>query len=128
VAERKVEGSQPITVSITGSSGQFTGTNTIGTGADLASHGWFTTTQQTGYVYSANGKAPKLFVTLINPSLTEKVNDVKVTLRIRGASSGRAGRPGTYLSLSGDAARHPWHPSGAQARHIDRDHRAHWFG
>jgi carbonic anhydrase/uncharacterized protein YfaP (DUF2135 family) len=86
VAELKVEGSRPITVSITGSSSQFTGTNTIGTGADLAPHAWFTTTQQTGYVYSANGKAPKLFVTLINPSLTEKVNNVKVTLRIRDAS------------------------------------------
>ena len=28
-----------------------------------------------------------------------------------GTSSGKAGRPGTYLSLSGNAARHYWHPS-----------------
>lgn len=83
VAELRVAGSNAITVSLTGQSGQFTGTNTIGAGADLAPHAWFTTTQQTSYVYSANGIVPELFVTLVNGSLTQKVDNVKVTLRLR---------------------------------------------
>lgn len=83
VAELHVTGSSVITVSLTGQSGQFTGTNTIGAGADLAPHAWFTTTKQPSYVYSVNGAVPALFVTLVNGSLTQKVDNVKVTLRLR---------------------------------------------
>lgn len=86
VAELNVTGSGAITVSITSTDTQFIGTNTIGAGTDLTRHAWFTTTQKTEYVYSVNGKVPTLFVTLVNPSPTEKVSNLKVTWRLRNAS------------------------------------------
>ncbi|MEZ4869538.1 MAG: choice-of-anchor Q domain-containing protein [Caldilineaceae bacterium] len=84
VAELVIESSGPLTVSITSADTRFTGTNTIGNHG--APHTWFSTAEQTSYLYSANGAVPALFVTLVNPSLQDTVRNVKVTFRISDKS------------------------------------------
>jgi uncharacterized protein YfaP (DUF2135 family) len=78
VAELVVESNQEVIVSVTSEDSDFVGTNTIGT----HQHAWFSTINQTSYIYEANGKMPELFVTLVNPSLNGNAN-VDVYFKIR---------------------------------------------
>lgn len=78
IAELVVESNKEVIVSVTSEDSNFIGTNTIG--AD--SHTWFSTVNQTSYIYDANGTVPELFVTLVNPSKADSAN-VNVYFKIR---------------------------------------------
>lgn len=78
VAELVIESTREVVVSIVSEDSDFVGTSTIGTD----SHTWFSTVNQTSYIYDANGTVPELFVTLVNPSLDNSAN-VDVYFKIR---------------------------------------------
>ncbi|AUC89682.1 hypothetical protein CW735_17095 [Alteromonas sp. MB-3u-76] len=78
VADLVVESNREVLVSLTSEDSNFVGTNTIGTDP----HTWFSTADQTSYIYDANGTVPELFVTVVNPSLDNSVN-VDVYFKIR---------------------------------------------
>ena len=86
VAELLIESSAELLVSVTSDSPSFGGINTIGTEA----HIWFSTTARQNYVYDGyDGVVDKLFVTLVNPSITSAV-DVDVRFNVRDAISADA--------------------------------------
>jgi len=78
VAELVVESNIAVIVSVSSEDIEFIGTNTIGS----HSHNWFSTTNQTSYIYDANGTIPELFVTLVNSNLGNNAN-VDVYFKIR---------------------------------------------
>lgn len=78
VAELVIESNREVIASITSDDSGFSGSNTIG----AHPHFWFSTLNQTSYVYDANGSVPELFVTLVNPSLDNSAN-VEVYFKIR---------------------------------------------
>lgn len=78
VAELVVETNSEVIVSVIGNEDSFTGTNTIGDDK----HNWFSTLNQTSYIYDTEGEIPELFVTLINPSLSRDAT-VDVYFNIR---------------------------------------------
>lgn len=80
VAELVVEAGGALTVSITSADSRFQGANKIG--AALRPHTWFSTAQQSTYRYGFDGALPPLFVTLVNSSLRDEAQSVKVTLRL----------------------------------------------
>lgn len=78
VAELVVGSNREVIVSVTSESSDFVGTYTIGSD----SHTWFSTVDQTSYIYDANGTVPELFVTVVNPSLDDSAK-VDVYFKIR---------------------------------------------
>ena len=78
VAELVVESNREVIVSIISESSDFVGTNTIGTHF----HSWFSTVNQTSYIYDANGTIPELFVTLVNANIDNNAK-VDVYFKIR---------------------------------------------
>lgn len=78
VAELVVGSNREVIVSVTSESSDFVGTNTIGSD----SHTWFSTVDQTSYIYDANGTVPGVFVTVVNPSLDDSAK-VDIYFKIR---------------------------------------------
>jgi hypothetical protein len=77
-AQLVIESNSEIIVSITSEDSDFIGTNQMGD----RSHTWFSTSNKTTYTYNANGTVPKLFVTLVNPSLDNSATGVMVKFKI----------------------------------------------
>ena len=76
VAEISVNSSPGgVLVSLASQDSDFEGMNTI----QGTPHAWFDTRDDDGYVFSEGSRVPKVFVTLVNPSLT---TDVDVTVRV----------------------------------------------
>jgi len=78
VAELVVDSDRAVIVSVTSRDAQFAGDNTLGT----YSHLWFSTADQSSYVYDNDGAIPRLFVTVANPSL-DRAATATVQFRIR---------------------------------------------
>lgn len=78
VAELLIESNREVLASITSSDNSFVGTNNIGS----HQHSWFSSQAQSSYVYMSGNKVPELFITLVNPSLTD-LAETKVYFRIR---------------------------------------------
>lgn len=82
IAELIVDSDQTLFVSIVSADSQFQGLNALGN----RPHSWFTTTDQASYIYTANNTVPELFVTIVNPNLTNRAI-VKVSFQIRDAQT-----------------------------------------
>ena len=79
VAEISVNSSPGgVLVSLASEGSDFEGMNTI----QRTPHAWFGTRSDDGYIFSEGSRVPKVFVTLVNPSLTTDVN-VSVSVGIR---------------------------------------------
>lgn len=85
VAQLAVLGDRELLVSITSKEAAFNGDTML----NGQSHTWFSTTERSTYTYDAGGAMPALFVTIVNPSLTNAV-DAEVTFRVTGELSGDA--------------------------------------
>jgi len=78
VAEITFESDNELLVSIISDSPSFEGINRLGN----YEHTWFSTSDQSSYIYNFDGTLPELFVTVVNPSLSDNA-DVEISLKIR---------------------------------------------
>lgn len=79
IAVLNIESDKDIIVSIVSPVESFeSGDGVIGTNK----HKWFNYSENSNFIYEFNGKVPKLFVSLVNPSTTETAPNIKVTFDI----------------------------------------------
>ena len=82
IAVLNIESSSDVIVSIITDEEFDNGGNTIGEGNDKRNHKWFKYSDSSNFIYEFSGKVPKLFVSLINPSSTTTIENIKVTFEI----------------------------------------------